>query len=284
MMTTTPDHAAVPGPSRQLGPGTARATVLDILGDLVFPSAELAPTTAFIELMQHLGFTEHAVRQALSRCAAEGWISGTREGRTTSWALAESGRQVVADGIAGVERLCHDHADWDGRWLVLIVSIPRENRASRDQVYRSLRWDGFGNPAPAVWLSPHPDRRRRTAQTLARLGVTDTLAFCGETDPLGLPEDELVAKGWDIGTVTDHYRECRAEFEAMTPESRRDRTAALLQLNAQLQQLLVTDPQLPGVLLPGWSGRTDAAALLGIRQRWRADARAYWQELVQSCS
>lgn len=281
-MTTTPHHATAPGPKRNLSPGTARATVLNILGDLVFPSTEPAPTTAFIELMGHLDFTEHAVRQALSRCAADGWISGTRDGRTTSWELTEAGRHFVSDGIAGVERLSQDYTDWDGLWLIMIVSISREHRGSRDQVYRSLRWDGFGNPAPAVWLSPHPDRRRRTAQTLTRLGITDTLAFHGGTDSLGLPDTELVAKGWDVDTITHLYRECRTEFETMTPHSAKDRTAALLQLNAQLQQLLVTDPQLPDALLPGWSGRADAAALLDIRRRWRPDSRTYWQALVRS--
>lgn len=42
----------------------------------------------------------------------------------------------------------------------MIASIPREHRGRRDQVYRSLRWGGFGIPAPAVCLSPHPDRRQ----------------------------------------------------------------------------------------------------------------------------
>ncbi|MDH6285015.1 PaaX family transcriptional regulator [Prescottella agglutinans] len=281
-MTTTPDRSDGKAPTRQLSPGTARATVLDILGDLVFPSTEPAPTTAFIELMGQLDFTEHAVRQALSRCAGDGWIAGTRVGRTTSWSLTEDGRRLVTDGIAGVERLSYEHADWDGRWLVLVVTIPRENRASRDRVYRSLRWDGFGNPAPAVWLSPYSDRRRRTTHTLDRLGIADTLAFFGESDPLGLPDEELVARGWDMDGVAELYRQCHAEFAAAQPRSRADKSATLLRLDAQLQQLLVTDPQLPGALLPEWTGRADAAALLDLRQRWRPAARAYWQALVES--
>ncbi len=279
-MTTT--ELGSGGSQRQLSPGTARATVLDILGDLVLPFTEPVPTTAFIELMSHVGFSEHAVRQALSRCSADGWIVGTRGGRTTSWSLSESGRRLVTEGIAGVEQLSQDHPQWDGRWLVLVVSIPRENRASRDQVYRSLRWDGFGNPAPAVWLSPHPERRRRTAGTLQRLGVEDTLAFCGQTDPLGLTNDEIVARGWNIDDVSQIYSQCLAQFTEMRPRTGEDQASALLQLNAQLQHLLVTDPQLPGALLPGWVGRSDAAVLLDLRQRWRPGALAYWRDLVQS--
>jgi phenylacetic acid degradation operon negative regulatory protein len=282
-METPTDRAHEQVSTRRLTPGTARATLLNILGDLTFPNEEPVPTAAFIHLMEKVGYTQHAARQAVSRCVAAGWIDGERRGRTTSWSLTATGQRLVADGIAGVERLSDEQGEWDGQWLVLVVSIPRQQRSGRDRLYRALRWDGFGNPSPAIWVSPHPDRYRRTAEALESLGLEDvTLSFRGRPDVLGMRPPELVAKGWDTHGLTKMYRECCQRFGAMSPKTDEDHAIALLQLDGELQQLLVKDPQLPDPLLPGWSGRNDAATLLTYRQEWRPAAREYWRVTVES--
>jgi DNA-binding transcriptional regulator PaaX len=68
----------------------------------------------------------------------------------------------------------------------------------------------------------------------------------------------------------------------MSPATDEDHATALLYLDGELQQLLVKDPQLPEALLPGWSGRDDAATLLAHRHEWRPAAREYWRAKVES--
>ena len=278
------DRVPEPTSTRSLTPGTARATLLNILGDLTFPDEAPVPTTAFIQLMGKVGYTEPAVRQAISRCAAARWITGERHGRTTSWSLTAGGQQLVGDGITRVESLAAERSEWDGQWLVLVVSIPQQLRSGRDRLYRALRFDGFGNPSPAIWLSPHLDRYRRTAAALESLGLQDVaLSFRGRPDVLGMRPCDLVAKGWDMDGLAEVYRTCCRRFAAMSPKIAEDHAIALLHLDSELQQFQVTDPQLPAALLPDWGGRHDAAVLLACRQRWRPAAREYWRATVEAC-
>ncbi|MEJ7704563.1 MAG: hypothetical protein WKF47_13200 [Geodermatophilaceae bacterium] len=39
--------------------------------------------------------------------------------------------------------------DWDGEWLVLLVSVPETERGLRRRARTRLAWAGFGSPAPA---------------------------------------------------------------------------------------------------------------------------------------
>jgi phenylacetic acid degradation operon negative regulatory protein len=199
------------------------------------------------------------------------------------WSLTASGQQLVADGITRVESLADERSDWDGQWLLIVVSIPQHLRNGRDRLYRALRFDGFGNPSPAIWLSPHLDRYRRTAAALESLGLHEAaLAFRGRPDVLGMRPSDLIAKGWDMDGLAEVYRACCRRFAAMSPKTAEDHAIALLHLDGELQQFQVTDPQLPEALIPVWSGRHDAATLLACRQRWRPAAREHWRATVQS--
>lgn len=264
-------------------PGTAQATLLNILGDVVAPAEAPVPTSALIEVMGMLDFSAPAARQGISRCAAAGWISKTRTGRSTRWSLTRSGTALVEDGIAGVELLSSAHEGWDGRWRVLIVTITNEQRSTRDRVYRALRWDGFGNPLPSVWISPHQERYHRIGGVLSELGLdTSTLSFTGEPDGLGFSVAELVARSWELGDLEAVYSSLVARFRAVRPTSDAQSLIALLRLDEELQQLLVADPHLPAILTPGWAGRESAAELLELRAGWRPAARRHWRRIVES--
>lgn len=262
-------------------PGTAQATLLNILGDIVHPAVAPVPTAAFLAVMRGLGYSEPAARQAISRCANAGWIVREKAGRSTRWTLSASGVALVEEGIADVERLADPHADWDGRWRILIVTITNEQRSTRDRVYRALRWDGFGNPLPSVWISPHPDRYRRVRVALADLSLdTSAMSFVGEADGLGLPVDELVARAWDLDGLGTAYDDLVSRYEALRPAKDSDYLTSLLRLDQELQDLLVTDPHLPSSITPGWTGRGAAASLLRLRQEWHPPAERHWRQLV----
>lgn len=276
--TATGDPTISTGPT----PGTAQATLLNLFGDVVHPAVVPVPTAAIIEVMDPLGFSPPAARQAISRCAAAGWISGQRAGRSSTWGLTSAGITLVTEGITRVEQLADPYADWDGRWQILIVTITNQQRSTRDRVYRSLRWDGFGNPLPSVWVSPHPDRRRRTLTVLTELGLDkSTLSFIGEPDDLGLPLEELVQRSWPLDELEARYADLVDRFQAMQPGDAPESLVALLQLDQELQQLLVTDPQLPSELTPGWPGRQDAATLLELRRAWHPAARDHWSKILR---
>ncbi|MGV9711011.1 PaaX family transcriptional regulator [Gordonia sp. NPDC003424] len=262
-------------------PGTAQATLLNILGDIVHPADTPVPTSAFLEGMGGLGYTEPAIRQAISRCAGAGWIYKEKNGRVTRWRLTGSGVRLVEEGIAGVERLSDPHDGWNGTWQIIIVTIPNEKRSVRDRVYRALRWDGFGNPLPSVWISPYLGHHRRTRAALEESDLgQSTLAFVGKADDLGLSVENMVARAWDLPALDSLYAALVERFDAMRPGSEAEQFNALLELDEELQQLLVTDPHIPSSLTPGWAGRESAKVLLRQRQMWHVAAIRHWQSVV----
>lgn len=262
-------------------PGTAQATLLNILGDVVHPSRTPVPTAAFLEVMGALDFSEPASRQAITRCATAGWITKERTGRSTNWSLTPAGATLVTDGIAGVEQLSDPHAEWDGRWQIIVITISNQHRSTRDRVYRSLRWDGFGNPLPSVWVSPHPGRLRRARSVITELGLDrSTLSFVGEADAIGLPVHDMVRRAWALDDLEQHYSSLVTTFQSVRVSNDAERLIALLRLDQELQQLLVTDPHLPSSLTPHWSGRDSAAELLELRRTWHSPARQRWQEIT----
>src|SRR6266567_5804209 len=66
---------------------SARSMLFAILGGLVFADPEPVWTASLLYVMDCGGFSEQAARQAITRAAAAGWISGERSGRETRWTL-----------------------------------------------------------------------------------------------------------------------------------------------------------------------------------------------------
>jgi len=138
--------------------GSARSLLLTVLGELVLPSGEPVWTSALLYVLRGVGVEEQTARQAIARGAAAGWIEGTRRGREVRWEITPAGRQLIEEGTRRVYSLSAGAPAWDGRWLILLITIPHELRAVRKKLYGALSWAGFGNPATSVWLTPHPER------------------------------------------------------------------------------------------------------------------------------
>lgn len=260
--------------------GTARATLLNILGEFALDSEAGTPTGALVSTMSLVGIGNHAARQSIQRCAATGWIDGLRTGRESRWRLTEAGRARLREGIARVEALAAPQPGWDGSWCILTLSIPHELRGTRRRLARALHWGGFGSPQPGVWVSTHRESIDPVAGQIERCGLTHAaLAFIGSPARLGIPEAELVANAWDLAAIEDHYRGIDAatsEARSATPE---DCLRSLLELDRELQPMPAVDPHLPDRLAPGWEGREIARLLLERRRRWKQPAERHWRAL-----
>jgi phenylacetic acid degradation operon negative regulatory protein len=272
-----------PRRSRPVSASGARFTLLNVLGELVRPAHEPAWTSALLDVLGRCGFEQAAARQAIARTAAAGWIAREQVGRDVRWRLTADGLALVEDGIRRVEALRAAPARWDGRWLVVLVSIPHVHRHTRGRLYRSLRWAGFGNPAPNVWITPHLERAAGLARTVGRLGLDgSTVSFAGAAAAVGMSEKEMVARAWDLDELARDYTELTRAFARRRPRSPAAALHALLELDAALQRLPYRDPVLPAQLLPGWPGRRHATRLLDRRAAWLPGAQREWASIVAS--
>ena len=265
-----------------LPPPSARSMLLTVVGEMLRDREEGAWTVAMLRVLGGLGIEDHAARQLLARSATAGWVERERQGRAVRWRLAPAGRALVEEGLRrSVTYLGGDDA-WDGRWLVLHVTVPQEQRTTRKRLYGGLTWLGMGNPTPGVWVTPHAERVGELDRLISALDLDDTaLSFVGPTSGVGIPEDVIVHRSWDLEDLEKRYRRFIAQ-ESTAPDAP-DGDGLLLSyldlLNLQ-QRFMRRDPQLPVELLPSWVGR-DAAELFGtLRGRWGARAHARFWEIV----
>lgn len=262
--------------------GSARSQLLTVLGELVMPGDGRAWTASLLYALTGLGIEEQTARQALARAAAAGWISGHRHGREVQWELTRPGLHLLQAGAERVYSMSARPPPWDGTWLILLVSIPQRQRSVRRRLYTVLSWEGFGNPTPGVWLSPYPDRQPAIERVIADLGLRESaLAFAGPSLPVGLRDDEIVQRAWNLDQVVARYEELLVTYSGLQPEPGDPLLFTHLRLVNEWQHFPYLDPQLPVPLLPAdWIGRRVATVFGQLREQWYDAAQARWREVA----
>ncbi|ANY05075.1 PaaX family transcriptional regulator [Pseudonocardia sp. HH130630-07] len=289
-----PSRPGGPGPAggavtrrRELGQASARSLLLTVLGEFVLPADEPVWTRALLETMGALGIEAKSARQALARTAAEGLLVSDRDGRRVRWSLTTAGRRLLSEGAARIYGFGATATGWDGRWLVLLASVPESRRQLRHRLRTRLAWAGLGSPAPGVWVSPDPAKEEQVAQVLDELGLRGmSSSFVGRYGAIGRPAD-VVAQAWDLDRVELAYQEF---LDCFTPAAGAPAPGAGVGTGVLARQVRLVhawrrfpflDPELPAELLPDrWAGARAADLFGTLHDRWDAPARAAWAELA----
>lgn len=266
-----------------LPPPSARSLLLTTAGEMLSDRDEGAWTTALLRVLGGLGIEDHAGRQVLARSAASGWLERERVGRAVRWRLAERGRELVSEGVRRSATYLSDDDDWNGHWLMLYVSVPQQQRTTRKRLYGGLDWLGMGNPTPGLWVSPHHERAPELRRLIADLDLRSTaVAVTGPTAGIGMCDDELVQRSWDLsGLAAQYERFLVQEADAPEPAGPDGVLLSYLDLLNLQQRFMRLDPQLPPALLPCWVGRQGAALLRERRDAWGERAHARFWEIVE---
>jgi phenylacetic acid degradation operon negative regulatory protein len=259
------------------GADSARSVLFTVLGELVLPTGGEAWTHAFIDVFGRLGVEEKAARQALMRTAADNWLSSERFGRRTVWRLTPVAERLLRDGTERIFGFAAVAEDWDGRWTIVIARTPETERAARHMIRTRLRWAGFGNVAPGVWISPRSDRDDEVREILDEAALPDGYLFTSQYQG-GSPLTAMVGHAWDLDDLARSYEEFIQAFSAaVTP----DPLARVIDLVHAWRRFPWIDPGLPARFLPApWSG-TAAAELFARRHaEWAGEAIAEWKQLL----
>jgi len=259
------------------GTDSARSVLFTVLGELVLPTGGEAWTSAFIDAFGRLGVEEKAARQALMRTAADNWLTSERVGRRTVWRLTPAAERLLRDGTERIFGFTAVAADWDGRWTIVIARTPETERAARHVLRTRLRWAGFGNVMPGVWLGPRSDRGDEVRQILAEAGLPDGCLFTAEHEGGGSLA-AMVGSAWNLDQLAREYDEF---VEAFSREVSSDPLVRVIDLVHAWRRFPWIDPGLPAQFLPApWRG-TAAAELFGRRHaEWAGDAIAEWKQLL----
>ncbi len=275
--SVTGEHAPTLLRRHAAGTDSARSVLFTVLGELVLPTGGEAWTSAFIDVFARLGVEEKAARQALMRTAADNWLGSERIGRRTVWRLTPAAERLLRDGTDRIFGFAAVSEDWDGRWTMVIARTPETERAARHMIRTRLRWAGFGNVLPGVWMSPRSDRGTEVRQILEEAQLPDGYLFTAEYQGGGSLA-AMVGHAWDLDDLARGYEEF---IQAFSQPASADPLARVIDLVHAWRRFPWIDPGLPAQFLPApWSGTVAAKLFARLHAQWADEAIAEWKQLL----
>jgi phenylacetic acid degradation operon negative regulatory protein len=267
---------------QELGAASARSLLLTVLGEFVLPGNRPVWTSTLIDLLGDLDVAEKAARQAIMRTADSGWIEASRIGRETRWSLTQAGTELLREGTERIYSFAAEGQPWDGRWLVLTVGVPENNRALRQRLRTQLGWAGLGSPSPGVWVTPRVDREARARRVLEDLGlVVGSWSFLAGAGAIG-EESSLARSAWDLDDVERRYEDFLDLVSRRRPRTDRQALIAQVRLVQEWRRFPLLDPGLPRELLPPrWTGSRAAEVFRERHASWAPRAQAAWAEVAR---
>lgn len=258
----------------------ARSTLFTLYTELVYPG-DTVWVGQLVRWMERLGFSEPAVRAAVSRSAARGWVIPERKGRRAYYRLSPR----VSWQVRQVRRrLCEMRdASWDGYWRILVYAVPGNLRTQRDKFRNELVLLGYGTPAPGVWVSPSADLEA-TRELVGYYGLEPYVEFFQAERVGSLPEAHLVERAFHLEAAAERYRALNQRMDDLEGKLGPERAfVALVHLVHEARKVLFYDPGLPAELAPeGFDGRRTLERFGRVRRRLREVAGPLLTEVAIS--
>lgn len=235
------------------------SVVVTMFGDMIVPRGGRVALAVLQEIAARIGIEPGALRTAMSRLAADGWVVREREGRNSFYRLAEGGRHAF--DLATRRIYAGGPPAWNGSWTVLIS--PSEVRAADAEEAAAL---GFVRVSGRAFLR---------AETEGAAAVADSFPDMLLVHGTGAEHPETILSFWPSGETAEAYRAfiggftpLAAAFDRGDPLAELDAVAARTLLIHDWRRIVLRDPGLPAELLPAdWPGE-EARAL--ARKIYRA--------------
>lgn len=245
----------------------AGSLIITVFGDAILPRGGRIWLGSLIRLLEPLELNERLIRTSVFRLAKDEWLRTETIGRRADYVLTPSGRRRFEEAS---RHIYASHAPlWDRRWRLILVVGDLAPKV-REQVRRALFWQGFGVLGGDCFVHPSADLSSVLDALIAE-GLSSALAallplFAADSrSALSASDSDLVRRAWDLGALAEAYSEFVAAYQPILDELRRDHLANVSEQDAFLvrillihdyRRLLLRDPELPEVLLPGdWPGQ-----------------------------
>ena len=265
---------------RKIGSNT-QSMIFTIYGDYIRNYGNKIWIGSLIRLLKEFGHNEQGVRVAVSRMVKQGWIQSEKKGNKSHYFLTERGISRMDEAANRIYKMKPD--DWDGKWRILMYTIPEEKRQLRDDFRKELLWSGFGNFAHGCWISPN-DLEKEIYLLIDKYDISEYVDFFVSRYKGPKEDGHLVEKSWPLEEISNKYNEFIDRYSkqfivhqsiiARGEMSDADCFVERTNLVHEYRKFLFIDPGLPKELLPAkWNGYH--AALL---------FRQYYQVLAEPAS
>jgi len=257
--------------------------LLTVLGEFVLPRGGEAWTQTLIGALGAVGVEERNARQALSRLGEQGLVGRQRDGRRVRRYLTPEAIELLETGTRRIFGFNASPVDWDGRWLVVLCSVPEESRSKRHVLRSRLRFAGFGFLSAGVAITPHVEREAVATEILKELDLVENATVLRAEVGELVTASDLLHRAWDMESLGDEYRGFVQSFHGRSPTTPRARFAALVQLVHRWRRFPFIDPELPDELLvANWHGHRAREVFDDRHAAWKRDAFAFFEELEQT--
>jgi phenylacetic acid degradation operon negative regulatory protein len=259
---------------------SAKAVLLTLLGHEVEPRGGEVWTQTLIDALGAVGVEERNARQALTRLGEQGLVRGRRVGRRVRRSLTPEAAELLRVGGERIFGFGVSPVAWDGRWLIVLCSVPEHRRPKRHLLRSRLSFAGFGFLSAGVAITPHVEREALASSVLRELDLTsNATVFIGEVGEL-VSESDLLHRAWEMEALADEYRVFVRAFHGRSPTSPRSRFAATIEMVHRWRRFAFVDPELPDELLPaGWPAHRAREVFDQRYAQWEGDAHAFFEEL-----
>jgi phenylacetic acid degradation operon negative regulatory protein len=258
-----------------------------LYGQYVLPRGGEVWLGTLVRAMATLDFSEAAVRSAVLRLKKKGYLQSRREGRRSLYWLTDMGLNRLNRG--GFRFSISPEDDWDGRWTVVIYSVPEDHRESRDALRNMLDWWGFGMLAPGTWLSTRPlppeaESEWREVGAWKYVHVFRS-EYLGPSDP-----SAVVARAFpQLPELAERYRGYIAEYELVLHRFEagllddEECFACRLRSLCEFVPIILEDPTLPASLLPeDWPRPTAQLLSKELEQALAEPAERYFDTIYKT--
>ena len=250
-----------------LDPPRHKSLVVTVCGDTIAPHGGAFWLGSMIELVGPLGVGDRLVRTSVFRLVQEGWLTASREGRRSRYAIEP--KALPRFERANRRIYSAPGLDWDGRWTFVLAPNGSIDSELRTLLRKELEWEGFAMLATGVMAHPAPEHDT-LREILARADAANKVFVCQVDELPGMdsrPLPELVGDCWNLDAVVTAYRGFIDSFAPLpallqtgdvSPEHAFAIRTLLIHAYRRVQ---LHDPMLPLALLPQpWPG-ADAYAL-----------------------
>ena len=237
--------------------------IYTLFGAFIVPRGGKVHVASLIDLVFPLGFSPNAIRLGLSRMARQGVFDIRKSGRRSYYSLNTKGMKWMEQGRVRAFEV--KRTKWDGRWRLLVYSIPETMRDLRDKLRYKLQSLGYANMSASLWISPY-DLRPGLHRYMEEMGMLDYVEEFTADHTGRRGNRELAARVWCIGELTQQYRAFVKKYEKYLstyersakkgkPVDLADCFALRFCMTAEYVALRLEDPMLPPELLPeDWEG------------------------------
>jgi phenylacetic acid degradation operon negative regulatory protein len=181
--------------------------------------------------------------------------------------------------------------EWDGKWRILMYTIPEDKRQLRDDLRKELLWSGFGSFSSGCWISPN-DLEKQINRLIEKYDIDEYVDFFISEYKGPKENQSLVEKSWQLEEIENKYEEFIEKYSkqfivhqsiiSRGEMSDADCFVERTNLVHEYRKFLFIDPGLPKELLPSkWNGNHAALLFSQYYQVLAEPASRFFESVFQ---